>query len=79
MNKVSWPFERLLMSKMYHPFIFGPFNETNNQIMEETKATTNIPSASVLKDELTLAGEKEAVAKAKARIQNIHEERKRNC
>ncbi|GFU17707.1 vigilin [Nephila pilipes] len=36
-----------------------------------------------MEDELTIvevkAGEKEAVAKGKARIQNIYEERKRNC
>ncbi|GFT84591.1 hypothetical protein NPIL_653031, partial [Nephila pilipes] len=31
------------------------------------------------KDEFTIAAEKEAVAKTKGRIQNICEERKRNC
>ncbi|GFR28209.1 vigilin [Trichonephila clavata] len=72
-------FERLVVPKMYHPFIFGPFNETLNQIISETKARINIPPASVMKDELTIAGEKEAVAKAKARVLNIYEERKRNC
>ncbi|GFU19163.1 vigilin [Trichonephila clavipes] len=72
-------FERLVIPKMYHPFIFGPFNETLNQMISETKARINIPPASVMKDELTIAGEKEAVAKAKARVLNIYEERKRNC
>ncbi|GFS76295.1 vigilin [Nephila pilipes] len=47
---------------MYHPFIIGPFNETVNQIIKETKIRINIPPASVMKNELTIAGEKEAVA-----------------
>ncbi|GBM34136.1 Vigilin [Araneus ventricosus] len=42
---------------MYHPFIFGPFNETLNQIINET-GRVNIPPTSVMKDELTIAGEK---------------------
>ncbi|GFS67312.1 vigilin [Nephila pilipes] len=32
-----------------------------------------------MKDEITIAGGKETVAKVKARIQNTYEERKRNC
>ncbi|CAL1268500.1 unnamed protein product [Larinioides sclopetarius] len=72
-------FERLTISKMYHPFIFGPFNETLNQIINETGARVNIPPASVMKDELTIAGEKESVAQAKAKILDIYEERKKNC
>ncbi|GFU00580.1 vigilin [Nephila pilipes] len=64
---------------MYHPFIIGPFNETITQIIGDTKARINIPPASVMKDEFTIDGEKEAVAKAKARIQNIYEKRKQNC
>ncbi|GFS56929.1 vigilin [Nephila pilipes] len=64
---------------MYHTFIFGPFNETINQIIGETKTKVNIPLASVIHGDLTNAGEKKAVAKAKARIQNIYKERKRNC
>ncbi|GFT00341.1 vigilin [Nephila pilipes] len=72
-------FERLLIPKMQLSFIFGPFNEIINQIIGEIKTRINIPPASVMEDELTIARVKEAVAKAKARIQNIYEKRKRNC
>ncbi|GFU21823.1 vigilin [Nephila pilipes] len=64
---------------MCHPFIIGPFNETINQMIAETKARINFPPASVTKDELIIPAEKEAVAKGLGRIQNIYEERKRNC
>ncbi|KFM62860.1 Vigilin, partial [Stegodyphus mimosarum] len=72
-------FERLDIPKVYHPFIFGPFNEVVNQITSETGARINIPPPSVMKNELTVAGEKEAVAQAKEKILQIYEERKRNC
>ncbi|XP_054712100.1 vigilin-like [Uloborus diversus] len=72
-------FERLNISKAYHPFICGPFNENVNRIAQETGARINIPPPSAMKDELTIAGEKEAVAQAKDRILAIYEERKRNC
>ncbi|GFU01141.1 vigilin [Nephila pilipes] len=78
-EQIKLAFVRLLIFKMHFPFIFGPFKETIAQIIRETKARINIPPTSVMKDDLTIAGEKEAVAKAKARIQNIYEERKRNC
>ncbi|XP_042900399.1 vigilin [Parasteatoda tepidariorum] len=78
-EQAKFAFERLEIPKIYHPFILGPFNETITQITNETGARINIPPASVLKDELTIAGEKVAVAKAKERVQQIHEEKKRNC
>ncbi|GFT13682.1 hypothetical protein NPIL_68351, partial [Nephila pilipes] len=48
-------------------------------MIAETKARINIPPTSVIKDEFTIAAEKEAVAKTKGRIRNICEERKRIC
>ncbi|GFS41391.1 hypothetical protein NPIL_161671 [Nephila pilipes] len=63
-------------SKMYHPFIFGQINETINQIIGETEAKIDIHLALIMKDELTIAGEKEAVTKGKTRTQNIYAERK---
>lgn len=71
-------FERLDIPKVYHPFLFGPFNETVNQIKNETGARINIPPPSVNKNELTITGEKEAVALAKEKIMNIYEERVSN-
>ncbi|GFS87708.1 vigilin [Nephila pilipes] len=70
---------------MYYPLIFGSFNEilnhkeTINQIIGKTETRINTPPAFVKKDELTIAEEYEAGAKAKTRIQNIYEVRKRNC
>ncbi|GFU22015.1 vigilin, partial [Nephila pilipes] len=64
--------------KTFHLFIFGNLNGTLNQIIGQPKA--NIPPASVIKTEITfLAKKKEARAKTNSRIQNICEERKRNC
>lgn len=72
-------FERLDIPKIYHSFISGPFQETVNQILNETGARINIPPPSVIKDEITIAGEKEAVAQAKERVLRIYEDKKRNC
>ena len=42
--------------------------------MNETGVRINVPPLSVLKDEITIAGEKEGVMTAKERIQAIHQE-----
>lgn len=67
-------FERLKIEHVYHPFISGA-NAT--KIMEQTSARINIPPPSAQKDEITIAGEKEGVAKAKETIMAIYEEKKR--
>ena len=67
-------FERLKIEHVYHPFIAGA-NAT--QITEQTGARINIPPPSAQKDEITIAGEKEGVAKAKETIMAIYEEKKR--
>jgi len=72
-------FQRLPIPKMYHPFICGPNNSIIQNLMEETGARINVPPPSVIKDELSVAGEKEGVAKAVATIMNIYEEKKRKC
>ena len=67
-------FERLKIEHVYHPFIAG----TNAaKITEQTGARINIPPLSAQKDEITIAGEKEGVAKAKETILAIYEEKKR--
>jgi predicted PilT family ATPase len=65
-------FERLDISKDYHPFISGPNGATAKRIMEETGARINIPPLSLMKNEMSVAGEKDAVAKAVAEIQKIY-------
>lgn len=42
--------------------------------MSENSIRVNIPPLSVQKDEITIAGEKEAVMAAKERIQSIYQE-----
>ena len=65
-------FERLDISKDYHPFISGPNGATAKRIMEETGARINIPPLSLMKNETSVAGDKDGVAKAVAEIQKIH-------
>ena len=55
-------YEVLTIPKMYHPFINGPGGENVKKIIGDlTSVRVNIPPLSVMKDELTVAGEKEAV------------------
>lgn len=72
-------FERLEINALYHPFISGANNENVARIMEENSVRINIPPRSLNKDELTIAGEKEGVMRAKEIITKIYEEKKRKC
>eukprot|EP00731_Ephydatia_muelleri_P037646 Em0528g2a len=65
-------FERLALNREYHPFIAGPGGAVAKQISEQTGARINIPPSSLNKNEITVAGDKEAVAKAVAQIQKIY-------
>lgn len=67
-------FERVCVPKMYHPFIVGAMNEKLNLLIAETGARINVPPPSVNKDEIVIAGEKEGVLAAKARIEAIYKE-----
>lgn len=71
--------ERLNIPKIYHPFIVGPFNENLNQMIQETGARINVPPPSVMKDEIFIAGEKEGVAAAKAKIEAIYKAMEKKC
>lgn len=65
-------FERLEISKEFHPFISGPNGATAKRISEDTGARVNIPPMSLMKNEISVAGDKDAVAKAVAEIKKIH-------
>lgn len=67
-------FERLNIEHVFHPFISGAIAAS---IMDQTGARINIPPQSAKKDEITIAGEKEGVAKAKETVMEIYEEKKR--
>lgn len=71
-------FERLNIPKIYHPFICGPDNEKAKEIANLTGARINIPPLSVEKDELTVAGEKDAVHKAVKIIMDIYKDKEKN-
>ncbi|KAF2884527.1 hypothetical protein ILUMI_21643 [Ignelater luminosus] len=72
-------FERIVVPKIYHPFIVGAYNENLNAMINETGARINVPPPSVMKDEIVIAGEKEGVLAAKAKIEAIHKEMEKRC
>jgi len=72
-------FERLEIPKEYHPFILGANNSVVKSICEATGARVNIPPLSLNKDEITIAGEKDAVAKALGQIRKLSSELVRSC
>jgi polyribonucleotide nucleotidyltransferase len=72
-------FVRLPIPKVYHPFICGPFNQYIKELMEQTKTRINVPPQSVMKDELTIAGEKDGVHIAEQAINRIYETKRRTC
>lgn len=67
-------FERISVPKIFHPFIIGPYNEGLNSLIAETGARINVPPPSVMKDEIVIAGEKDGVSAAKAKIEAIYNE-----
>uniref|UniRef100_A0A8B9KG32 Vigilin n=1 Tax=Astyanax mexicanus TaxID=7994 RepID=A0A8B9KG32_ASTMX len=69
--------ERLSLEKAFHPFIAGAYNRLVQELSQETGARISIPPPSLLKDEIVITGEKEAVAMAIARIRAIYEEKVR--
>ncbi|GJQ75567.1 hypothetical protein Trydic_g17648 [Trypoxylus dichotomus] len=72
-------FERVIVPKIYHPFIVGAQNEKLNQLINETGARINVPPPSVNKDEIVIAGEKEGVLAAKAKVEAIYKEMEKKC
>jgi len=72
-------YERLEIPKVFHPFITGAYNEKLKSLNYGTGVKINIPPPSVQKDEISIAGEKDGVLKAKQAMLNIYEEMKRKC
>lgn len=66
---------RLPIPKEYHPFICGPYNRTLKELQERTSTRINIPPLSVMKNELTIAGEKNGVQIAEQEISGIYEQK----
>ncbi|ROT68907.1 Vigilin [Penaeus vannamei] len=72
-------YEKLEIPKQYHPFICGANNEKINTMMTEHNVRINVPPPSVMKNEMTIAGEKEGVLKCKDIIQKYFKEMERKC
>lgn len=72
-------FERLPVPKNFHPFVCGPNNSKIKQLIDETGAKIHVPPPSVMKDEIVVSGEKEAVMKCKQIIMADFEEKRRKC
>lgn len=64
--------ERISVPKIFHPFIVGANNENLTAMLMETGAKVNVPPPSSPKDEIVIAGEKEGVLAAKAKIEAIY-------
>ena len=64
-------YERLEIPKIYHPFVTGAHNEKIRAFTDGTGVKVNIPPASVSKDEISIAGEKDGVLKVKQAILQV--------
>ena len=65
-------YEVLAIPKIYHPFISGPNSDNTKAMLNEfPNVRINIPPLSVMKDELSVAGETEGVQAVKAKILKI--------
>ncbi|GLV35995.1 Dodeca-satellite-binding protein 1 [Carabus blaptoides fortunei] len=72
-------FERINVPKIYHPFICGAMNENLNKMIQETGARINVPPTSSGKDEIVIAGEKDGVMIAKAKVEKIYKDMEKRC
>jgi len=73
-------FERMDVPKIYHPFIQGAGNSNISALLaKHSGVRINIPPLSVMKDELSIAGEKEGVMACKAAITAIWKEMEKKC
>merc|ERR1719292_3941 len=73
-------FEKLLVPKIYHPFVEGADRVNIKNFMEKYPGVRiNIPPLSVNKDELSIAGEKEGVLAVKGAITSIWKDMEKKC
>lgn len=71
-------YEVIQIPKMYHPFINGPNGDTAKAIIGDKKSVRiNIPPLSVQKDEMSVAGEKEAVIAVVEQIKKLYKDMER--
>lgn len=71
--------ERLPIEKMYHPFVCGPRNEIINGLTKEYDVKIRVPPPSVMADDVVVAGDKDGVAVAVAKLMAIYNAKKSKC
>lgn len=68
-------YEVLQIPKQFHPFINGPNSDRVKKWMSEySNVRINIPPPGVMKDELSVAGEREGVLKVVEQIKKFHQD-----
>jgi len=73
-------FEKIMVPKIYHPFVEGANRININNMMEKYPGVRiNIPPLSVMKDDISIAGEKEGVLAVKATILQISKDMEKKC
>jgi len=71
-------YEVLQIPKQFHPFINGPNSDRVKKWMSEySNVRINIPPPGVMKDELSVAGEREGVLKVVEQIKKFHHDLER--
>ncbi|CAG0913810.1 unnamed protein product [Notodromas monacha] len=72
-------YERMEVPKKYHPFISGGNTSLAHRLMSEYNVRINVPPNAVMKDEITVAGEKEGVSAVVVKIEKMIRELNQNC
>ncbi|XP_069948284.1 vigilin isoform X2 [Cherax quadricarinatus] len=74
-------YEKLEIPKQFHPFICGAYNEKIKALMleNENNVRINVPPPSIMKNEITIAGEKEGVLRCKDIIMKSYKDMERKC
>eukprot|EP00043_Microstomoeca_roanoka_P000947 m.30138 g.30138 ORF g.30138 m.30138 type:complete len:1204 (-) comp10580_c0_seq1:246-3857(-) len=70
---------KLQIRKAYHPLVAGPGNEVIKRITEQTGVKIHVPPPAVEKDEITVSGDREAVARACDELMRIYQDKLDKC
>jgi len=71
--------ESFSVPKMYHPFLTGGNNSNVNALNSEYDVRINIPPNNVHSDDITVMGEKEAIAKVKDILIKTYTDMEKTC
>lgn len=71
--------DSVTVPKLFHPFVCGGNNATISALMADYGVRINVPSISVMKDDITITGEKECIAKVKDIITKTYKDIEKKC